>query len=130
MRRPAAPIVYYPSMDLKVGKCSETWREVTIGSVGELHRYSAELSDGKQVAWRGQARPEWMLESTLDRILHKVAPDKPYTEWLGRERKMIERFRSRAERYASETEKQYLQGSNLTTLAFGRHAGLPTRLLD
>jgi len=43
---------------------------------------------------------------------------------------MIAQFRSLAKPYASETEKRYLHGSVWTTLAFGRHAGLPTRLLD
>jgi hypothetical protein len=81
------------------------------------------------VAWRGQASKDWKLESTLDRRLKEISPNSSYEDWLAREQGVFARFRQLAGPYASDTETEYLKVV-WTMLALGRHAGLPTRLLD
>ena len=112
---------------------SNTWPEVVAASVEELRQRIDELDkrgDGQErLAWRGHARPEWQLETTLDRRLREIAAGKSYEHWLAREKAVLERFKCQARPYASESELAHLK-STWTAMALGRHAGLPTRLLD
>ena len=117
-------------MDPNEGNRGDTWHEEPTVDFRELCQAIEVLSASPKRAWRGQANSEWMLESTLDRRLQQVAPQESYEQWLDRELQMIARFRSLAKPYASDIEKQHLHGDNWTALAFGRHAGLPTRLVD
>ena len=120
-------------MDHANDQHSNTWPEVVAASVEELRQRIDELDkrgDGQErLAWLGHARPERQLETTLDRHLRKIAADESYEQWLDFERADLERFKCRASPYASESELEHLK-SAWTAMALGRHAGLPTRLLD
>lgn len=111
----------------------ETWPEECANKVADLCRFIAlhvESAADKPLAWRGHGRAEWKLETTLDRRLQEVGPQESYEEWLARERAVIKTFKREARPYATEIEKRHLDGVIWTALAFGRHAGLRTRLLD
>ena len=120
-------------MDREKDQQGNPWPVLRADSVDDLRRLIDEREEqaktGECLAWRGHGRSEWQLESTLDRWLQTVSPDGSYEQWLGREQALLCRFRTEARVYASETESQQLS-NNWTALAFGRHAGLPTRLLD
>ncbi len=117
-------------MNAEEDRCGNAWPQESPSSVDELVRRFEEFRHaGETLAWRGQARSEWQLESTLDRRLREIAPEESHEEWLARERGMLERFQSLAKRYASESELPHLRDT-WAALAFGRHSGLPTRLLD
>jgi hypothetical protein len=116
----------HPSHD----NVAQKWPEKRAETVDALHNQLERIDkEPGKVAWRGHARPEWELETTLDRCLKKTAPDESYEQWLGREHAVFFRFRQEAGAYASDIEANYLD-EIWNTLAFGRHAGLPTRLLD
>lgn len=110
-----------------------TWVEIRAGTVDELVQHITSLKrqtvGEESLAWRGHTDAEWSLESTLDRHLGEISPNDTYEAWLAREQRMLSEFRRRAERYAGATEGYQLK-DDWTAMALGRHAGLPTRLLD
>lgn len=108
-----------------------SWPEEHATTSADLHTLiDARKRDGHSIAWRGAGRAEWTIRSTLDRCLLKVAGDEDYMAWVGRERAILEDFRVRALAYASQTEREYLAGEIWNVMALGRHAGLPTRVVD
>lgn len=79
-------------------------------------------------AFRGQARAEWPLETTLYREAMRVGLFKlSYIDLLHRERFLVERFQRFAHHYRSDLPPE---DDPLAWLALIQHYGGPTRLLD
>lgn len=111
------------------------WPEERVETPAELHDLICVLtSDGCSTAWRGAGRAEWTIRSTLDRCLLRVAGGEDYMAWVGRERAILAEFQKRALAFASQIEAAFLKsGDGLdvwNVMALGRHAGLPTRMVD
>lgn len=116
-----------------------TWPEEQVETPAGLHalidaRMNPAKREGHSIAWRGVGRAEWTLRSTLDRCLFRVVSAEDYMAWVGRELAILEDFRVRALAFASQTEAAFLQtldGPRVwNVMALGRHAGLPTRMVD
>ncbi|MBL9149443.1 MAG: FRG domain-containing protein [Phycisphaerae bacterium] len=116
-----------------------TWPSIRIVGVEQLvavvQRLTADAASIESpVAWRGLAKIEWTLRSTLDRALRPGIGKDEYVAVLVQERAILERFRVQAERFASSAEREFLRtidGEGIwNVMALGRHSGLPTRIVD
>lgn len=123
---------------------TDNWPEERCECLKHFHEritamfYEANRSN-RPLAWRGLGRRnpdcDWTLKSSLDRLLAEAPPNGGYSEYLKRERDILEEFRCRALPFASEQESTYLksrlEGAAVwKVIALGRHGGLPTRALD
>jgi hypothetical protein len=99
------------------------WDEITIDNLDDLLRHL--LSYESHWLFRGHSSEEWLLKSSLERLLEPIG-------WTSDFAKTCEdvayiQFHSKAHLYVS---KEILPNSKLAWLAMMQHHGVPTRLLD
>ena len=96
-----------------------------------LHNMLNWSSEKGPIACRGQADKDWLLQTSIDRLLD---PKADYMARLAEERATLEKFRVLAREYLGMAEKMYLDGSyprdSVGALTVLQHYRAPTRLLD
>jgi len=84
---------------------------------------------GTSVIYRGQAKSQWHLQPSLDRILPN---NSAHSDRLPEEEKIIQQFCCQAFRFLGSLERSYIgnQGLNTMRMMVMQHFLAPTRLLD
>ena len=110
-----------------------TWKDETdFKSVDDLFARLLSLGGkGNPVACRGQADSNWLLRTTLDRILN---PNADYATRLAEEQAVFEKFYILAYNHFGANEMQRLNQAHannlISALTIMQHYRAPTRLLD
>lgn len=91
----------------------------------EFNKFIAKRLDRKTVIWRGQRDSEWLLESSLSRLVKTI----PKTEWI-RVRSHKENFTFATRGRRGPNPRHIAENADSDWWALGQHHGLATPLLD
>ena len=113
-----------------------SWNDkADFNNINDLFKHLLDICEKhKLVAFRGQADKDWLLQTSLDRILDSNVD---YVIRLAEENALIEKFCVLAREYVDSLEGNYLYGRlvnlpnvKMSSLAVMQHYHAPTRLLD